>query len=216
MAHVIAKKPKGPRGISSSKEDNSYKNLILLCANHHIEVDQNEHKYTVELLNKIKSEHEHFIKSSLNQTNHRANDLNLLRQFIKNSSFLRIPFLINRLPIAIHADFLCIGDVFSDLVTDNPYLFPFNDILLGRHFTNFLDAYQNLQEIICVRAPVPGGSVQLFGLIQPDGYIYIQKHPISSETISHAYEMIEKEEQQLRIHYQNLINYIREYYGSAL
>jgi HNH endonuclease len=39
MAHVIAKSPKGPRGVQQGGED-TYDNLILLCPNHHSEIDK--------------------------------------------------------------------------------------------------------------------------------------------------------------------------------
>jgi hypothetical protein len=39
MAHVIAKKPGGPRGVVTGGED-TYENLVLLCPTHHTEVDK--------------------------------------------------------------------------------------------------------------------------------------------------------------------------------
>ena len=39
MAHVIAKSPDGPRGVSDGGSD-TYQNLILLCPTHHTEVDK--------------------------------------------------------------------------------------------------------------------------------------------------------------------------------
>ncbi len=39
MAHVIAKKPDGPRGTATGG-DNTYDNLILLCPTHHTEIDK--------------------------------------------------------------------------------------------------------------------------------------------------------------------------------
>lgn len=46
-------------------EWDSYDNLILLCANHHREVDDNIDKYTVGELHTIKSRHEEWVRGSL-------------------------------------------------------------------------------------------------------------------------------------------------------
>lgn len=63
MAHVIAKKPGGPRGASGGKD--IYANLILLCPTHHTIVDKAPHLYPVKLLLKWKADHEARIASAL-------------------------------------------------------------------------------------------------------------------------------------------------------
>ncbi|MGR6545711.1 hypothetical protein [Paenibacillus tundrae] len=65
--HIVAKSKKGPRGgtnLSLSKRD-SYPNLMLLCGNHHDEIDNDEKKYTVEVLKAIKSKHEQWVEKAL-------------------------------------------------------------------------------------------------------------------------------------------------------
>src|SRR2546428_9139485 len=57
MAHVIAKKPGGPRGKSGGGAD-SYANLILLCPTCHTHVDKAPGEYPEDLLKKWKSDHE--------------------------------------------------------------------------------------------------------------------------------------------------------------
>lgn len=56
---------KAPRAHTIDKEsgDNSYNNLILLCANDHKRVDQNTDYYTIEKLKKIKSDFELFVSN---------------------------------------------------------------------------------------------------------------------------------------------------------
>jgi hypothetical protein len=57
MAHVISRKPKGPRGDGVGGDD-SYENLILLCPNHHTLVDKAEGRYPEEMLRQWKRDHE--------------------------------------------------------------------------------------------------------------------------------------------------------------
>lgn len=64
MAHVIAKRPDGPRGIPEGGAD-SYENLILLCPTHHTEIDKApEGVFTVEVIHEWKRAHEQQVKDS--------------------------------------------------------------------------------------------------------------------------------------------------------
>ncbi|SMP82488.1 hypothetical protein SAMN06295888_1521 [Desulfonatronum zhilinae] len=65
--HIIAEKENGPRGrsILTLEERNRYPNLILLCANHHIEVDQDPGKWPVKKLHQIKADHEVWVETQL-------------------------------------------------------------------------------------------------------------------------------------------------------
>ena len=68
QAHIIAQKENGPRGTSnlSKAERDSYPNLILLCANHHTEIDEIPvSKYSIEKLHQIKQEHELWVREKL-------------------------------------------------------------------------------------------------------------------------------------------------------
>ena len=68
--HIVGEKlDSGPRHKSNLTEgDRSrYPNLILLCANHHIEIDSDEAKYTVEILHQIKADHEVWVQTALTQ-----------------------------------------------------------------------------------------------------------------------------------------------------
>lgn len=70
--HIIGEKlERGPRHKSNleKKDRNRYPNLILLCSNHHIEIDGDEEKYTVEYLHQIKSDHEVWVQQSLTENN---------------------------------------------------------------------------------------------------------------------------------------------------
>lgn len=66
-AHIVAEQSNGPRGQSKLplEQRNNYKNLILLCRNHHKQVDDQVNDFTVEKLLSIKSAHENWVRSSL-------------------------------------------------------------------------------------------------------------------------------------------------------
>jgi hypothetical protein len=61
VCHINAANDGGPRfdKAQSDYDRNGFDNLILLCANHHKVVDDDEEAYTVERLRKMKREHEH-------------------------------------------------------------------------------------------------------------------------------------------------------------
>ena len=67
IAHIVAHSDTGPRSSPSlSPQDRrKYANLILLCANHHDDVDAHEATYTVEILRQWKREHEQWVNTSL-------------------------------------------------------------------------------------------------------------------------------------------------------
>lgn len=69
IAHIISISPTGPRHDPTKAADflNSYDNLLLLCGNHHDEVDAQAATFSVETLRRWKSEHEAWVFSRLEQ-----------------------------------------------------------------------------------------------------------------------------------------------------
>ncbi|MFA6545703.1 MAG: hypothetical protein WCS99_14900 [Limisphaerales bacterium] len=69
IAHIISISPSGPRHDSTKSADylNSYENLLLLCGNHHDEVDPQESTFTVDTLRRWKADHEAWVFSRLEQ-----------------------------------------------------------------------------------------------------------------------------------------------------
>ena len=63
--HIISKKPDGPRHQKYINDYDAYDNLILLCRNHHKEIDDNPINYTIEKLKQIKNDHEKRIAQQL-------------------------------------------------------------------------------------------------------------------------------------------------------
>jgi hypothetical protein len=72
--HIVAHELNGPRGNSSlsNNERDKPANLILLCRNHHKEIDDQPNTFTVEYLKKIKAEHEAWVRKNL--TTHKQAD----------------------------------------------------------------------------------------------------------------------------------------------
>ena len=66
--HIISKKKDGPRHLTDYREDfDDYKNLILLCRNHHVEIDTSIPNYPVDKLYKLKDNHEKWVKNSTDE-----------------------------------------------------------------------------------------------------------------------------------------------------
>lgn len=69
-AHIVASSANGPRGdkFLSSKLSNDENNIMVLCRDHHKEIDDFPEKYTVNILKDMKREHEAYIKDLMNIT----------------------------------------------------------------------------------------------------------------------------------------------------
>ena len=68
--HIISERENGPRYDQSYPKEkiNSYENLILLCRIHHKQVDDQCTKYTAEVLQKNKEEHEKWVTERLDKS----------------------------------------------------------------------------------------------------------------------------------------------------
>lgn len=152
MAHVIAKSESGPRGnepISSGR--NTYDNLILLCRNHHGEVDQNIAKYTVALLHTIKNDHENWVATSLNTDPGHSQDLASLTDIMSFMPFTRIPGYIDNLPQGFDINLFLVGNILDAFPQDRPHCYPFNNLDLQTKYQNFWQSYTNLTSILTGR-----------------------------------------------------------------
>ncbi len=68
-AHIVGKREGSARfdASLSEAERNSENNFILLCPSHHVKIDKDEGSYTVEVLYKLKQEHESFIQDAIRE-----------------------------------------------------------------------------------------------------------------------------------------------------
>ena len=83
IAHIVSQAPQGPRGNDSlpiSKRDD-YSNLILLCPNHHSEIDKCIDSWPVSEIKQKKEEHEKWVSEKLER-----GDLSF--QQVDNSQFI--------------------------------------------------------------------------------------------------------------------------------
>lgn len=67
ICHIVARKKDGPRGkMDYDGSIDGEENLILLCPEHHKEIDGFPQKYTVEILHQYKKNHEDDVKTKMN------------------------------------------------------------------------------------------------------------------------------------------------------
>lgn len=64
IAHIEAAEPGGPRynSVQTDEERRAYGNLLLLCHEHHVEIDDAAAKFTVKILKRMKRDHEATVK----------------------------------------------------------------------------------------------------------------------------------------------------------
>lgn len=82
--HIVSSQPNGPRHIDNYGDYDSFDNIILLCRNHHKEIDDpaNITLYSVDKLIEIKKQHEKWVSRSLADKN------NVVLMLIRNGTDL--------------------------------------------------------------------------------------------------------------------------------
>ncbi|MNR84319.1 hypothetical protein D3C72_151170 [compost metagenome] len=139
MAHIIAKNFGGARGnISVTGDINGYENLILLCPNHHAEIDDNENRYPPEELHRIKAEHENYVRLLFDQNSQkRVMDVSGLRALMLYLPFTQMVVLTHGLPERFNHMLLYITETLDHFSNDNPQCRPFSDVNLEEYFLRF-------------------------------------------------------------------------------
>lgn len=217
MAHVIAKSPKGPRGDESIANDNTYENLILLCANHHIIVDRDPATYTVEKLLQIKKDYESYIDSvtdkSLITDKKRRADVEFLNAYFKFTPFARVRSLVETLPYSHHLDLLIFEEQFENILKDLPAHYPLNNEMLQNHFQDFIEPCSVIYAILNGKISISDNRViEVYGGANHNHYCYFNHDEMPLDKVSLI-------EQELRSHiisllnaYNSLISYLRKFY----
>lgn len=73
IAHIVGHSPQGPRAEFPLRADrDGEENLLLLCPNHHLEIDQQPNTWSVDRLLNIKAEHEKWVRQRLSEEEERV------------------------------------------------------------------------------------------------------------------------------------------------
>lgn len=210
MAHIIARSFRGPRGEELlNVERNSYDNLILLCANHHIEVDQNPRRYPIDKLHEVKIQHEKNVASLFDSPHERKNDVTFLNLFMEFVPFTQLQTLIEHLPSSVKINFSLVGDMFEALCKDNPHLYPFNEATLQEKFDRFIQSYYFLWNEIEGYTDVNGQEQAHFSQADDYGYLHMEKRYLPYEKRIALTKKIEDLKSQFLYTYFDLINFLR-------
>lgn len=89
--HIISNKKNGPRHKPNIEDYDLYDNLILLCRNHHKEIDELTDTYTEELLRYMKQNHEIWVQETINKAINEKQDMpRFLSRITSGKELLRI------------------------------------------------------------------------------------------------------------------------------
>jgi len=213
MAHIIAKSKKGTRGDEElSHGRNSYENLILLCANHHTEVDQNPQRYSVIELHRIKLEHERVAASVFESPRERKNDVDFLALFMRFVPFTRLRYFTEGLPISVSLNLCAVGDTFEALLVDNPHLYPLNDSGLQIRFDSFIKSYYELWGLIAGFTNVNGRHQAHFCQANDRGDLHMDKRQLPYTEVVKLSKKINARHHNFIAEHAELIEFIRKNY----
>lgn len=213
MAHIIARRKKGARGHEDLDSGiNSYENLILLCANHHSEVDQKPNYYTVERLQSIKAAHEKSVASSFDSPKDRKNDVSYLNYFLRFVPFTQLRFFVDRLPGSVDLNLCAVGDTFEACLVDNPHLYPLNDGELQSHFEKFIESYDSLWGVISGYTKVDNRDQANFSQADDRGYLHMEKRYIPYNLTVALVKEVEGEKNEFLKAYLDLIDFLKKNY----
>jgi hypothetical protein len=131
MAHIISEKPDGPRGnhFLPAGEHNKYPNLMFMCLDHHTEIDKLVEKYPVELLRRMKKDHEDAVEKAVAQAKLKEQSETILP--LINEVLYSTLLPVTRMPKYIFSAPCSYGDSQQKeaakkvLVSETPYLCPF-------------------------------------------------------------------------------------------
>ncbi|RQN37314.1 HNH endonuclease signature motif containing protein [Paraburkholderia tropica] len=146
MAHIIAKNKGGARGnIPIEGDINGYDNLILLCPNHHTEVDNNEDAFPPERLHRYKQEHEAYVLQVFaHQSQGRVMDVAGLKALMLYLPFSQMIILTDGLPERFDHKLFYVADTLGNFANDNPQCRPFSDANLESYYRSFSESLDKL------------------------------------------------------------------------
>lgn len=216
MAHMIAKSINGPRGgeVVVGGRD-SYDNLILLCANHHLEVDQNPYFYTTSKLREIKNDHEEYVSRVLSYPEGGNDDLIFLRTFMRFVPFCKIVYFVEYLPESVSLDLCAVGDIFEAMCKDNPHRYPLNDNLLQMKFDSFIRGYYDLWGVVSGYTLVDKRHQANFSQADERSFLNMEKRYLPYEKIVGLSRKLEKKKEVFLRSYMELLGFLRSNYADV-
>lgn len=120
QAHIAGEKPGAARYDASLSPTyvNSYANLILLCRNHHGEVDKNEDDWPPSRLHKLKADHESWVRAQFQNLGNvfRQRDLQTLENLMSNIYTKDLYRIYNDLPRKILQRDLYFNEQFNNAI----------------------------------------------------------------------------------------------------
>jgi hypothetical protein len=173
MAHIIAyaDNPIAPRFIDGASGDNTYSNLILLCANHHKEVDSNPSYYTKDKLEEIKRCHEEKIARAISEDKNLDNgDIWLVKTIEENYN---LQLLLTQLSschprVSLPINIYNIDEIKVNLLDANcPRLYPFKDEILNNLFDEMVENIKLIHNYVVKSYFIMGNPHQLIRSKEP-------------------------------------------------
>lgn len=164
--HIISSSEDGPRYKKGLDDYDSYDNLILLCKNHHREIDENCTSYTEELLHYIKTAHENWVANTLEISSKNKNQIKkprFLKRILSGKELLNI--------------FSNIAFIYRDY--DEPTSEEECDYIAGifQYFSDIIDIYNDLEVYDLIKE-----GQNLNGIIEElkdKGYfVYAERHKV--------------------------------------
>lgn len=164
--HIISSSEDGPRYKNGLEDYDSYDNLILLCKNHHREIDENCTSYTEELLHYIKTAHENWVKDTLeinSKNNTKPKKPRFLKRIVSGKELLNI--------------FSHIAFIYRDY--DDPVNEDECEYIAGvfQYFSDIIDLYSDLEVYELIKE---GQNLnRIIGELKDRGYfVYAERHKV--------------------------------------
>lgn len=214
MAHIIAKRKGGARGdLPMVGNINGYENLILLCPNHHTEVDNNEGSFAPERLHQIKNEHEAYVRQVFaHQSEGRVMDVGGLKVFMRFVPFTQMISLIDSLPERFNQKLFYVAETFTNFAKDNIQCRPFSDQSLERYYLNF---WQSINMLVDYEqhAVINNKNVYTPGyLLDADSNTSYLSRELDTNERKQAIREVKQLLRNLAGSYSPLLNYLRSTY----
>lgn len=179
MCHIVGEKVKSARGKLENlplNERNCYANLILLCRNHHEEIDKKPSLYSIAKLHGIKSNHEQWVEEQFSKKVLNPDELiyssiiNTLDEVLQLNNWNW--FIANSVRQLVHLDFIEALDtvLLIEIKTNWPKKHP----TLSKAIKNLLSGYDEYIKQYCKGAEL-GDRGEFFKPIMPKGHPGVNK-----------------------------------------